>query len=143
MPLNCYCPFGGWLHVLQKSLLDPFDYELKLIKLPFVVCNCKCSYRFPFDWKNPIGFLFTAIITYTLGQFAFTFLAQVWSIGIGMCLFLISLTKDIKSILNRINESGRSSSPQRSRITKHITEYVRFHSNAKEFSRSNSLILLH
>lgn len=86
-----------------------------------------------------MGFLFAVVISYVFTDFIATFIAHILSTGIGTNLFLVSLTKDIQRILIQINESGKTTS-QRSQTMKHISEYVQFHSNAKELS---CLILYH
>lgn len=123
--LYCHYHFG-------ESLL--FEGKIEYDWDNFEIC------RFPFDWKNPIGFTFAITITHIFSVFVMTFIAQIMSIGIGSNLCLVSLTKDIKRVLHRTNQSGKVSSNHHEAM-KNIAEYVQFHSKAKELSLYTPCVL--
>lgn len=93
----------------------------------------KRLFRFPFDHKNPFGFSLAAIITYLLAVFAINFLANIVSIAIGTNLLLISITKDIKSILKKIHHDG-DTPMNHLEIINQIVQYVQLHTDVKELS---------
>lgn len=149
MHLNFYYPFGMPLFCQNECSLPVPKNVLWKIMLHRGIFSLHTFYRFPFDWKNPIGFLVSGVLTYVFTLFTFTLAANIGTIGVGTNLYVTSLAKDIKSILNRISDSGKISSKQskkskgskrskhlkhsiRSQIIQHITEYVQFHSKAKE-----------
>lgn len=94
--------------------------------------KCGSACRFPFDWKNPWGFLLTAIITYTLAQFALTYAAHLIAHGIGMNLFIVALIEDVKLSLFELNDGIKSGSMNRLQIHQKISDYIQFHCDAKQ-----------
>lgn len=86
--------------------------------------------RFPFDWKSPMGFLLSTIITCALVQFGFTFMAHLISLGIGMNFFVVSFTEDAKQDFCAMNL--RHGTVERVNIYQQISEFVQIHSDAKQ-----------
>ena len=91
--------------------------------------------RFPFDWKNPWGFLLTAIITFALIQFILWYAAHIISYAIGMDLYTVSLAEDIRRHLKVINGIAKTGTIDRMNIHRQFSEYNQFHSNAKQLSK--------
>lgn len=89
--------------------------------------------RFPFDAKNPIGYLFACALEYLL--FLNMTITAVCSLtdGIGISLFLISVASDIEINLNYISESVKMKQNQ-VEILKQLSELIQFHSNAKQLN---------
>lgn len=86
---------------------------------------------YPFDWRNPIGYLIVVIIQY------FVILIILYGV---MCLLIfqietlsmvISMTKDIKHSLYSINKMAKAS---RISIEQPFADIIKFHSNAKQLS---------
>lgn len=128
-----YQPGARFIRVASATLVS--QNHSRITNLVYLTCKC---FRMPFDSSNPIGFLIATIFTYILGRFVLTFLAHIASIGIGSHLYLISFTKDFKGILNRINESGKNSSSQRSQTIKYIIEYVQLQTIVKQLSQCDN-----
>lgn len=87
--------------------------------------------RFPFDWKNPRGFLMAAIITYAIAQIAITYAAYLIAYGVGMNLYIVAFTEDIKRHLRAMNE-GIKAGANRTDINRQIAEYIQIHSDSKQ-----------
>lgn len=89
--------------------------------------------RFPFNSKNPIGFLFALAIQYIMLLNIFYFGSCLMCTGIGCYLFGSLLANDIKGYLYSINQSikdGRHSI----QIFKQLSKFFRFHSDTKQLS---------
>lgn len=74
----------------------------------------------------------SAIITYALAQVAITYVAHIISLGIGMNLYLVALTEDVKRHLDVMNECIKTEKAKRSDISKQYAEYIQFHSDTKQ-----------
>lgn len=89
--------------------------------------------RFPFDWKNPIGYLVAVSFQYLTIRNLYMFAANLISLGIGLHLFTLSVTSDIKIQLNSISQIAK---PKRNRkqIIKYLLDFVRNNSFEKQLS---------
>lgn len=95
--------------------------------------NLKFLTRFPFNWKNPIGFTFAISIQYVIN---ITTLIIGKCIGVflfGTCVVLMLLTNDIKRGLQSINKNA-GLKKQRFRIQKQLHELIQFHSSTRQLS---------
>lgn len=91
------------------------------------------SDRFPFDWKNPVGFLVAVIIQYILDLVGFAVVLGSLSFGVSVYLFTLSVNKDIRGILKTINRKAKSTQNQQNII--HRTRvYIQLHSDLKQLS---------
>lgn len=121
---NCHFPFGeidGLMFIniisIEKNALMNIIFE-----------------RFPFDWKHPKGFFLSAIITYGIAQLSIMYAAHIISFGIGLNLYVVALTEDIKRHLSVVNECIKAEKAKRSDISKQLAEYIQFHSDAIQLS---------
>lgn len=128
--LKYFATLGITRHQAMQHL--PFNTENLLRFFNHCLCVSLCIGYLLCE----VGFLVAAILTYAFGRMILAILAHITSIVIGMSLYLISLTKDIKGTLNTINICAKTS-PQRLKIKKHIIKYLQFHANAKELSLFN------
>lgn len=65
-------------------------------------------FRYPFEWKNPVGYLVAYIIQYIgIGVMSF-FVACCASAGVGFAVFVMLFTKDIKVNLKTVNKKAKS-----------------------------------
>lgn len=55
------------------------------------------SFRFPFDWKNPRGYLIAWILLYILQGNTIHFLTCCFNNGVGVYMLTMSLNKEIKN----------------------------------------------
>lgn len=87
----------------------------------------------PFDWRNPIGYLFgfafqatSAFYIAFAGPYHTSFIA-------GTCLMSISLAEDLKKHLLCVNDLAKHRKT-RSKLLKKMSNSVQFHSNCKQLS---------
>lgn len=92
-------------------------------------------WRFPFDTKNPIGYLVGVVLQYNLLMYAAFIVACSASLGISSHLLVMLAIKDIKSILRSINELSKTKSDEQLNISKEFTEFIQMHSTMKQFSK--------
>lgn len=89
--------------------------------------------RFPFEWKNPIGYLIAFPMEVILITCAAISGALATDIGIGINLILIAMGKDVEADMLSINQSI-TNHPKRSDIVKQFKDFVRFCSDSKQLS---------
>lgn len=89
--------------------------------------------RFPFDWRNPIGYMIAFAIEY-LSFFCVVRVAVCLTTFIpGTFWILISITDDLKCDFNTVNELAKSEG-SRLQITEKFYELISFQSDAKQLS---------
>lgn len=87
--------------------------------------------RFPFDSRNLIGYLMAVGLEYSANALLYFFNAGLVPLAIGIFLFTLSMTEDIKNNLNSVNEMIKIKGT-RPEIYKKITHSIRLHSKAKQ-----------
>lgn len=89
--------------------------------------------RLPFDAKNP--FVYLIVVTYQLigVVYILLLLACTVSIGIGLCLFLLSETGGIKRILLSFNDRAKAHKIEPHTAMKQLTDAIQLQTNSKEF----------
>lgn len=91
------------------------------------------NFRFPFNWHNPIGFLWAALIQYLMFVYIFFFIACSSTLAIAVYLFTTTATNDIQEKLHSVNETVERADEQ-SDISFEITNYIEYHSILKQLS---------
>lgn len=91
--------------------------------------------RFPFDWKNPGGYLVAFSAEVILISCAAIAGALATNFGIGINLILISMAKDVEADMLSINQAIKNR-PNRSQMVKQFKDFVRFCSDSKQLSES-------
>lgn len=125
-------PVPGHWWVYTYSMHDVFH-------LNFIFVQFNDDWRYPFDWKNPFGYLIATALEY-LGILVASFtMASVVHFHIGADIMLFSLTKDVNHELMRMNEKARAAEDRRELIN----ELIPFHSNATELSKNIRVHGLH
>lgn len=89
--------------------------------------------RFPFDRKNPIGYLAAVSLQFIMSTYGFALVANMSCFGIGCYFFALTLTDDLKNILKSINKISKIKK-KRSEIAAKLTEFIKIHSMAKQLS---------
>lgn len=99
----------------------------------FLLC---LFHRFPFNYRNPIGYLFAFALQYIALMNLFFYVCCMACIGIGFFMFIISIAKDIKNNLKSINEQLTKSMAEDkiSEISKQFSKTIQFHADAKQLS---------
>lgn len=121
-------PLPSWW--VCKIKLDSFKYVFEIVAI----------LRIPFDWKTPIGYLTAVVYQYVMTRFSFVFIAGAVSIGISEFLFAVTVTDDIKCILESFNKDAKSKNT-RLKTLQHLSNYIQIHSTLKQLS-CDSLINL-
>lgn len=89
--------------------------------------------RLPFDWKNPIGYIFAAIIAYLMAVNLLKFAATTLSAGITAVLFTKAILNDLKNYLTEINQNGIVEKYQ-AQATKQFCEFIQIDTLSKQLS---------
>lgn len=93
---------------------------------------CKCIYRFPFDWRTPLGYVFAIIFVIIAGACTQIFISLILCFHVGFCWLIISFVKDITTDLNVLTNQGGQS---RKQLIKKFYEIMDLYSNVKQLSR--------
>lgn len=81
--------------------------------------------RFPFDWRNPIGYLIALSSQFIADTYFFIFVACVVAFGLGIFLFLLAAAKDIKTDLRLLNKCAKLTKNQlRTAICGHWSAFL-------------------
>lgn len=97
--------------------------------------------RFPFDWKNPTGYLIAATMQFIMISYNLFYVACTTSLCVGTSLFLISVVNDLKSHTDLINNSAKSKKENRLQTLKLLSEFIDIHSISLKL-KSNSICSL-
>lgn len=92
-------------------------------------------WRYPFDWKNPFGFLICAALQYRMILHTLRLVASVLSLALGTFLFAISSVKDLKCELVSINEMAKRKKT-RLGVARKLYNFLEIHSDLKRLSKS-------
>lgn len=87
----------------------------------------------PFDWRNPIGYLVAVIIQFIIVAYEFFVIACTLSLAIGAFWFAISATKEIKRIVNSIDENTEHKGGEEI-MFKEFSTFIHMHSIVKQLS---------
>lgn len=88
------------------------------------------SFRFPFEWKNPSGSLIAFILIYILQMNLLFFMTCSFCIGVGVYMFITSLTKDLKYNLTIINKLFKAEQNP-TELLEQLFNWIQFHSKVK------------
>lgn len=94
---------------------------------------CIITLRFPFDWKNPLGYLVAFILICIINLNIVIFMMCNLCLGIEVYALITSFTKDIKYELSAFSRMARSEL----NLSKRLFGIVHFHSTVKRFDKSN------
>lgn len=90
------------------------------------------NFRFPFDWTNPYGYFMAFILIYVTQLNWIFFVKCCLCFGIGVYMFIIALTKDIKTNLTAFSAMVQTE-PNPVLLYKELFDLVQFHSRVKRF----------
>lgn len=136
-----------WSKLISKTA--KFNYEsLEFLLIPCTFteisyklfermqCNFFLSFnwRFPFNWKNPTGYLLAFILMYILYMHFFYFLTSCFLFGCGVYILITALTKDIKNKLKAFSDIVGSKRKKKMN-PKRIVGFIEFHSSVKRCVR--------
>lgn len=93
--------------------------------------------RFPFDCKNPVGYLVAIVLLYIMIFYMFFVIASMLSLGIGTFILAVLSTVEIKRYMNLVSEHAISKK-NRSKSLQLLADFVDFHSGLKQLSKHES-----
>lgn len=134
LPLPMWWAFQTWCFFLNKF----HDLIGKFISATMD--------RFPFDWKNPVGYLIAVTFQYFKELYLLRIAACALVLAIGCYLISIAMSKSLKVSLFGINHTAGDKS-ERKRLMERLIEFLEFYSRAKQLSwiqllnNSNKLII--
>lgn len=89
--------------------------------------------RFPFDWKNPIGYTAAYGIECAMGGQEFLLSSCLACLGVVAFLLGMAMTKDLRNILFTIQKNNKAKR-NRSHGVKKLYQFIEFHSIPKQLS---------
>lgn len=90
--------------------------------------------RFPFNAKNPFGFLIALALQYIMFSYAAKIAAGVLALAIGLYLYTIAMSKCVKQNLIAMSQSFRSKSQSKTArpfIRDQFIEYIKCYSSVR------------
>lgn len=87
--------------------------------------------RFPWNMKDPIGYIVAFILQSQLMVYQMFNVACILSIGFGAYLFIMTLTEDLKMRIAAVNECGKNQASELDALEK-VTEFIHLHSDTKQ-----------
>lgn len=99
-----------------------------LKKLYFELFKCN---RFPFDWKNPFGFMMANILQYVGTLATFIALGACLCFGIGTFILLLAIADDVKCEISSINQIHQTKS-NRLLMFERFAKLINFHTDVKK-----------
>lgn len=89
--------------------------------------------RFPFDWRNPHGFLIAVVMEYVIFSYEFAIAALVIAMAIASYVYCTAFCKIIRESLISIKQRAHAKI-DRPEFLKQIVEFFDVHSSAKQLS---------
>lgn len=90
--------------------------------------------RFPFDIKNPIGYLAAVSLQYAFFAYASSAVACLLSLGVASFLIIISENKDIIGLLRSFDKNAKNKQKRPDILRKQISEFIEMHSAMNKLS---------
>lgn len=137
------CKYLVFILLIFSNLTMKIYIEQPILILVFII------FRYPFSYKNLLGYLATVVIqTPTLFAATEIFVIAL-TLSIGLCWFVTTFVTDLEESLRMLNAdiiamkriNGRSS--RRTNIRKRIVGIIQFHLESKEFSILISILDFH
>ena len=130
-----------FLQILTKILLSYRCHSGKLI-VAFIACLVAYEHfhllRFPFDTKNPIGYLIAVILEYIIFVYAYFIIACTLSLAMGAFWFAISGTEEFQRFSTIINAKAQANLNQIMKIKTSFTEFFEAHGIVKQLSKQKN-----
>lgn len=99
--------------------------------------------RFPFDTKNPIGYLAACILQYIHLAYEIFFISNLVTLAVGAYFFALTAIKDLKDLLRSINDQCAVAKTVEERLQARnlVREFVQVNSALKQLSNTSGLLL--
>lgn len=107
------------------------------IGIRMIICDSfrNAIWRFPFNVRNPMGYLIASVFQLTKLTFTLFLVANILTFGIGCYLIGITATKEIKNTLQIADKKLRLKK-ERPLAMKRFTDLIKWHSIIKQLSKS-------
>lgn len=118
----------GSIRIAISDVVSIFSYSFILpIKFhyEFNVLLKSNIERFPFDWKNPIGYSVAINLQLVMFSFPLSFIAYTLGLSFGAFIFGLAFVKDVKYTIKSLEKFVKTK-PQRSAILRKVIELIRF-----------------
>lgn len=89
--------------------------------------------RFPFDWRNPYGYLAAVLIQYVGTFYLFVFATGTLPLAFGGYMLARTVAKDMMMCLNSINDSVHIRANELE-INSKFSSFLKMHSDVLELS---------
>lgn len=131
--------FGEWFISIARSNVVKFIFlsireACSTFCIKFVQYSLLLLKRFPFDYNNPIGYLFAVIVEYIIIGHEYFVIACTLGLGIGAFWFAVSATKEIRHTLNLINNEVKAKTNHSVELKILFSEFINAHATVKQLS---------
>lgn len=135
MHWSCHFQCGNWS--LVKRTCQPFPQGIHNCIHRSIRKTCSFWYlricsRFPFDTKNPIGYVIAVIVQYICQKLLLMFGATLICFGIGIFLFTMALVNDVKSSLMNVQRSANTRNHRAALM--HFSNFFQYYSDARRLN---------
>lgn len=89
--------------------------------------------RFPFDWKNPTGYLAAIFIEFCLTIYPLQYVGVFMLFAFGLFMFIVAIVDIMKNELRSINKMA-SRKKFRKEMNEKLSEFIWTHANLKQLS---------
>lgn len=90
--------------------------------------------RFPFDSKNPTGYLAAAFIQFCFAIYPFQYSGCFMSIAFGAFMFITNFIEIMENELRSINKMSNDHSRYRKKMCERLSAFIWTHANLKQLS---------
>lgn len=109
------------------------DANKRRIENNCIVFFCHFRIRFPYDWRNPSGYLVAISIQYFLAFYPSRYVGCFLCFAFGAFMFSMATVEILKNELHAIDMMG-SGRKTREKMLKSFSEFIRRHADAKQLS---------
>lgn len=129
-----YHGFGKWCFWVTSwnvvGLLKVFKCMVNSEQFP----NISSQKRFPFNWKNPCGYMMAVVVQSLWVSVVFTIIGCILLLSFGCFVFSLTAAKTLKSDLHSIDKMARKKN-SRCGMYKKLCKFLEIHANLKQLSR--------
>lgn len=135
--------FCFWVYLTSDLGNDAFDLPFVMwlvfnqfnlrIEKRFILTNVYLIWRFPFDWRNPYGYLAAVLIQCVATLYLFLFATCTLPIAFGVYMLSRTIAKDLMICINSINDRAQMKGNEVA-IIKQFFKILEMHSFLLELS---------
>lgn len=114
-------------------MVSQTDVKFNHFKYPKI---CVCN-RFPFDWKNPVGYLVAVAVQLHMTLIIVRYIECFLIFGLAGVLFGFSIANDIKNNLKQFNKIAKSKKSILPNIMEQLVALIHFDVDLRQLSQTN------